>query len=282
MQRKSNVQPKHQKKQPHIIKIKLVIPPTILNPIVKSLFKPECHETSGVFVMKKEGSVYHVTKVIKQHYSKNAVLINTLNKTNNEFSSFHTHPLSCLHEPGYKCVMGWPSQADFVLCFLRSLGLGIKEKREAFTLVFTHEGYYIIQVHNELIHALRYLNYMQINEIGTGIDKAIDSYKIEERRVADPKQLKPGRHAYSTPVITKDKKLKELKNMVKKVTFEKALKYIPNKTKYNSLCKNNTIQIFFIRFVPYNAEYDSRKKLNVNALRGGTSIPVRKSMMMKL
>ena len=174
--------------------------------------------------------------------------------------------------------MGWPSQADFILCFQRSLGMGMKERREPFTLVFSHEGYYIIQVNNHIVKALKDLSYFELEEIAQGIDKTIDSYQIEEKR--ETKKVKPGRHAYSTPVLTKNKKLSELKTSLRKVTFEKALKKLKNKTKYSSLCKKNDIPVFFIHFVPYNDEYNSRKKLNENKLRGGKSLLVRKSVMM--
>ena len=263
----------------NVTKIKFVIPQKFMTAIIQSLFKPECHEMSGVFVMKKKGNVYRVTKIVKQHYSKDAVYINTLNKSNNEFSSFHTHPLSCLDQPGYKCVMGWPSQADFTLCFIRSLGMGIKENREAFTLVFTHEGYYILQVHNTLVKALRGLSYAELNEIAQGIDKTIDSYQIEERRVAKPNPTIQRKHAYSTAIITKKKKLLELKTMLGKVTFQKVLKNVKNNEKYLYLCKNNNIQVFFIHFVSYNDHYDSRKNLNKSGLRGGKSLQIRESVI---
>jgi len=262
-----------------IIKIKIFIPRDIITKIIKSLFASECNETSGVFVMSKINNNYIVNKIIKQYYSKNKVSINKLNKENNEFSSYHTHPLSCMNSPDYKCSMGWPSQNDFVLCFGRSFGIfGLimdKKLREPFSLVFTHEGYYITQVNVILLKACSDLLFDEIKELQICVDKTIDKFQIEEEREIKNKNIPKNKYSYNMDVGYKNGKIKTLQNKLNKVTFKRCLKYTKN-TKYEKLLSNTDIPVFKIKFVPYNQFYNSRQSLN-NTM--GQSLVVRKSMI---
>ena len=169
--------------------------------------------------------------------------------------------------------MGWPSQADFVLCFRRTFGIGVNSEREAFTCVFTHEGYYIIQMNNNLVKVLKNMNVTQLNEVAKCFDKVIDKYQIEEHRIAN--KVKSGRHAYSMNAHTKVEKINMLTKLTSNVTLFKVLKHITD-DHVKHICKHD-LQMCFCHFTPYNESYNSRKSVD-NKVFEGKSLNIRKSV----